>query len=538
MPSDIWKYIKPIDVVPDAKRLITDPDYRSKWEQRKRIDVNRGIVSAYTSGAASTKNNSTKMEPQSKNNSTKREQRKAMREKLRANNPNSLGLTTSEINMMGGAASALSTISGALNKNQTGTQQAVNSAVHQGLQAAGPKGMAISMAASVLDGIAGAAGITTDVVNSASADRAGFKGENTANELLSAIPGMSLITGGIGAALGKTTEASKSQYIDGMGIGYSASVQDINAAADMGGKNLLFGRNKADAFVRKANATNQLMTNIAMQSEMAKNNSSAQLYQQQNFNKYAGSTPRLLLSKKGGIIPELDSARVLLRKLDTHKVRGLNINALLADIDTLFNPDQKKNIVSTVSQLVADSKDGLSSKDISDLIKNQMLDVEKDPQAVGIKIVENIVSNKKELAKILKKNGVEQFIPILDNPNNVDNVKVLGEILSQISANKSYADGGEVTKYQLGGKITSNYIPEGALHRNKHHIEDVAPELEGQITEKGIPVVSDTDGEVTQHAEIEGLELTLSLPTSKKLEEYYKDYQENPSEELLIECGK
>ena len=199
---------------------------------------------------------------------------------------------------------------------------------------------------------------------------------------------------------------------------------------------MLFGAKKAQAFVDTANAQNAAITRIGMESELARQNDVGQLYQQQNFNKYQGYSPSLLLSKKGGVIPELNSARVLLRKLDVRKVRGLDIDA---DVNTF---------------------------------------------------------------------------------------------------NKSYVDGGEVIKYQLGGKITSNYIPEGALHRNKHHIEDAAPELDGQITEKGIPVVSIADGEIQQHAEIEGNELTLSLPTTKQIEEYYTKYKEDPSDELLIECGK
>lgn len=405
----------------------------------------------------------------------------------------------------------------------------------QGLQGVGTALQMFKIAGQALDGVTGALGLNTEQVNQSSADRAGMGGANKLTGLINKIPGAQFMT-----AFGATNieNATESAYWNSVGSGFTGTRADTDAAKDLGGKRMLFGAKKAQAFVDTSNAQNAAITRIGMESELARQNDVGQLYQQQNFNKYRGHSPSLLLSKKGGVIPELDSARVLLRKLDAHKVRGLNINALLADINTLFNPDQKNNIASTVSQLVADSKDGLSSKDISDLIKNQMLDVDKDPQAIGIKIVENIISNKKELAKILKKNSAEQFIPILDDPNNMDNIKVLGEILSQISANKSYAEGGEITKYQLGGKITSNYIPEGALHRNKHHIEDVAPELDGQITEKGIPVVSMQEGGVQQHAEIEENELTLSLPTTKKIEEYYEEYKKNPSEELLIECGK
>ena len=71
-----------------------------------------------------------------------------------------------------------------------------------------------------------------------------------------------------------------------------------------------------------------------------------------------------------------------------------------------------------------------------------------------------------------------------------------------------------------------NLIPEGALHKNKHHMEHT----EG-LTQKGIPVI-DNDGE--QQAEIELDEIIFTLEVTKKLEELYKD----GSDEAAIEAGK
>lgn len=91
-------------------------------------------------------------------------------------------------------------------------------------------------------------------------------------------------------------------------------------------------------------------------------------------------------------------------------------------------------------------------------------------------------------------------------------------------------------KFQLGGKM--NLIPEGALHARKHDIVSSDPELEGQITTKGIPVISKSGGEITQHAEIEREEWTLRKEFTDQLESLYKKYQEDPSNELAIEAGK
>jgi hypothetical protein len=40
-----------------------------------------------------------------------------------------------------------------------------------------------------------------------------------------------------------------------------------------------------------------------------------------------------------------------------------------------------------------------------------------------------------------------------------------------------------------------NVIPEGALHKNKHHLEEVDEKFE-DVTSKGIPVITEKDGEI------------------------------------------
>lgn len=94
----------------------------------------------------------------------------------------------------------------------------------------------------------------------------------------------------------------------------------------------------------------------------------------------------------------------------------------------------------------------------------------------------------------------------------------------------------EPQKFQLGGKM--NLIPEGALHARKHNLEKVNPELEGQITSKGIPVVAQGEGGVIQQAEIEKEEVIFRKEFTDKLESLYKQYQEDSSNDIAIEAGK
>ena len=80
-----------------------------------------------------------------------------------------------------------------------------------------------------------------------------------------------------------------------------------------------------------------------------------------------------------------------------------------------------------------------------------------------------------------------------------------------------------------------NIIPEGALHKNKHHIENT-----DGLTQKGIPVV-DNDGD--QQAEIECDELILNLENTRFIEERYKKFYsdeliQKEKDQLAVEVGE
>ena len=95
---------------------------------------------------------------------------------------------------------------------------------------------------------------------------------------------------------------------------------------------------------------------------------------------------------------------------------------------------------------------------------------------------------------------------------------------------EEFKDGGktkeELETPEIEETSQKNLIPEGALHKNKHHMEHT----EG-LTQKGIPVI-DNDGE--QQAEIELDEIIFTLEVTKKLEELYKE----GTDEAAIEAGK
>lgn len=110
-------------------------------------------------------------------------------------------------------------------------------------------------------------------------------------------------------------------------------------------------------------------------------------------------------------------------------------------------------------------------------------------------------------------------------------IKILDKELQWANSilNKTKAS---VPEFKSGGKV--NVIPEGALHKNKHHLEEIDPEFK-DVTNKGIPVVSKEDGgELVQHAEIERNEIIFNLDVTNKLEELMK----KGDDESAIEAGK
>lgn len=138
----------------------------------------------------------------------------------------------------------------------------------------------------------------------------------------------------------------------------------------------------------------------------------------------------------------------------------------------------------------------------------------------------NSTLNEKEVFKL---GGTIDWKPVI-----TEKLKEGGTINTEWQPIISLKDGGKTEPKQEVSE-QPNVIPDGALHKNKHHMEN-----DKNITKKGVPVI-DNDGE--QQAEIERDELTLNLKATKELEElYHKFYSEETSnkekDELATEAGK
>ena len=112
------------------------------------------------------------------------------------------------------------------------------------------------------------------------------------------------------------------------------------------------------------------------------------------------------------------------------------------------------------------------------------------------------------------------------------------DIIEELEWIPEFKSGGKTEKFdipEIEETNQKNVIPEGALHKNKHHMEHA----EG-LTKKGIPVI---DGDGEQQAEIEHSEIIFTLEVTKKLEEYYQIFYSEEStnkekEQAALDAGK
>ena len=143
------------------------------------------------------------------------------------------------------------------------------------------------------------------------------------------------------------------------------------------------------------------------------------------------------------------------------------------------------------------------------------------------------------LRPVLKEGSLPESTDINDYyfvPLEGEDAKASENIRSNYDIDKS----GKYWKYILkdgveffkkGGSF--NVIPSGALHKNKHHLEDIDDKFK-EVTNKGIPVVTEEDGKIVQHAEVEKEEIILRFEVTKKLEQLAKEN----TDEAAIEAGK
>lgn len=103
-------------------------------------------------------------------------------------------------------------------------------------------------------------------------------------------------------------------------------------------------------------------------------------------------------------------------------------------------------------------------------------------------------------------------------------------------------NGGQLQEIEVASE--QSVLPDGSLHRNKHNLD-----LD-HVTNKGVPVITiDGDADtfeeikahedsITQHAEVESLEVIFSKELTDFIEEKRKEWHKTGSNDILEEVGK
>lgn len=120
-------------------------------------------------------------------------------------------------------------------------EKSTQSAIRKGLEMIPGYGQAIAAATGLVDAIGTATGLNLSSVDKSIADRAGITGTGF-NKMMNMLPGNSMIWGGLSRAFGnnRTEKLNVSDDVLSMSSGYSGALKDINAAKDLGNKQLFF----------------------------------------------------------------------------------------------------------------------------------------------------------------------------------------------------------------------------------------------------------------------------------------------------------
>lgn len=348
-----------------------------------------------------------------------------------------------------------------------------------------------------------------------------------------------------------------------VGSSYGGTVADINDAASKAGKKYgLFSsgaRKKANEAIAKARSQQNLMSSIA-------NDATDQRLAVQSMGEQAGLAYSLMTD--GGYNQKYTYAAKQGGMLEWNPVETLEWEPQI-ELNWELPVFKEGGNIDIVEELewIPEFKSGNKIRTIEELIeyakqKNPRFIQRLSEEPKGIKFIDD-EGNEAEGSHYLESRG-EYVVPRIQEINGelkflspqeaIDRAMESGNYLEMtpeeaILFAEKYKQGWPefFKKFKKGGSVgdseipeieetaQKNVIPEGALHKNKHHMEHA----EG-LTKKGIPVIDD-EGE--QQAEIEHSEIIFTLEVTKKLEEYYKIFYSDESsnkekEQAAIDAGK
>lgn len=257
---------------------------------------------------------------------------------------------------------------------------------------------------------------------------------------------------------------------------------------------------------------------------------------------------RALHVKKGGVLVNPEFLKACKKKMQD----GGEVAAPQMPIDFVERMEVKNGTKGTIGKTSKETP-SKNKKVTEDGVKKVQKEGNKNSLSLGLNNLLNLYGNNVVSAQEgIKLNSERKFIKPDTYPHNPgyfggwksskdlvmtpvrkprkpDNTK-------KAFVKKSY---GTATSGVLGFKKGGvfNIIPEGSLHKERHHMEDIVDGME-HVTRKGIPVVTTNKaGEMKQQAEIERDEIIFNKKLSVKLEELKKAYDDGDNS-AAIEAGR
>ena len=229
------------------------------------------------------------------------------------------------VGSIGSVIDLFQTVGKNMNKEEQKQFQSRKTISDSAIKSGRPIAMAIGAGLKIVDAIGAKTGLNLSAIDKKAAKKAGIKGAGTFNNVMNYLPGNSMLWG---MFAGKTKQADEiSQNVLNTQDAFSEVIGDLNAAKQLSNKRMLFGKKKANKFIKKQNKKNEYLDNLITTNTYSKQSDYATDLSQQNINKAQGASfMNNSIGKNGMKLMPLNVAKQKLLLNKIYKQRLVNNN--------------------------------------------------------------------------------------------------------------------------------------------------------------------------------------------------------------------
>lgn len=220
----------------------------------------------------------------------------------------------------------------------TEEQKAAQSVVRKGLEMIPVYGHIISAATGVVDAFGTATGLNLSNVDKDAASKAGIEGAAMFNNIMNMLPGNSMAWGWMGK---RTQDFAKSDLLNDASGAYSGTISDIDSAAELSNKRLLFGIRKANDYIDKQELNQNTIADIINENKKIKSGVATSIddYAKKRNNLYY-SNGMVSVGKNGIKLFSIEEINKILELRNKREVREFK-NGGIVGIDSSIIPEGK-----------------------------------------------------------------------------------------------------------------------------------------------------------------------------------------------------